>query len=218
MVVEKNPAIYFDPIDTASLQPANERKVADSILNLLRADDAFWYANALIKKDKATGEQTSLLMRLIQQQWVRSLLWGLISVLFVAVLLWYLASLNIRLFRKKATAMNIDVEEAMPQDIFSIDYKMEIDKAIKEKNFRLAVRLHYLDVLAKMAQGGIIQYGQERTNSQYLEQLYNTGYYKEFFRLTRTFEYAWYGQFAVTPAAFTILQHDFATFNQRLQF
>ena len=60
----------------------------------------------------------------------------------------------------------------------------------------------YLRLLKKMSEQKIIQYTQDRTNFDYLLQLHSTQYYNEFFRLTRNYEFTWYGQFEVDETVF----------------
>jgi hypothetical protein len=213
---EEDTDTYFEVIDKARLQPVQERAVPDSVIRSLREDDAFWYANREFKKPEAKTQTTSPLFSLLQQAWLRNLLWFLMAGAFVAVLIWYLTSLDIQLFRGKSATIKQVQEEALPDDIFSIQYESEIEKAVKGNNYRLAVRLLYLQLLTRMADKGVIQYKQDRTNSEYLVQLYNTAYYKDFFRLTRNFEYTWYGQFAITAPAYDVIRDDFSNFNQRL--
>jgi len=68
----------------------------------------------------------------------------------------------------------------------------------------------YLHILRLFSERDIIHYKIERTNSDYLMQLYNTSYYKDFFRLTRNFEYVWYGKFDISSAAFELIRKDHA--------
>ena len=56
----------------------------------------------------------------------------------------------------------------------------------------------------------------ERTNSDYLAQLYNTSYYKNFFRLTRNFEYVWYGKFDISAEAFQMIQQDYKNLKEQV--
>ncbi len=213
---EEDSVTYFDVIDKTLLQPVQERSVPDSVINMLKADDAFWYTNWEFKKAEVKQPASSSWLRFLQQEWLRNVLWILMAGAFVAVLVWYLISLDVQLFRGKSASIRPVHEEALPDDIFAIQYETEIEKAIRSSNYRLAVRLLYLQLLTRMADKGVIQYKQDRTNSEYLMQLYNTAYYKDFFRLTRNFEFTWYGQFAVTAPAYEVIHNEFAHFNQRL--
>ena len=91
----------------------------------------------------------------------------------------------------------------------------EIEKAIQENNYRVAIRLMFLRALKNLAQKNVIHYKQEQTNFDYLMQLHTTTYYKDFFRLTRHYEYAWYGQFAVSNSSFAIIKKEFENFDRQ---
>ena len=56
----------------------------------------------------------------------------------------------------------------------------------------------------------------KKRNFDYLSQLYSTGYYNDFFRLTRNYEYTWYGKFNVNPEAFGIIKTEFENFYRKL--
>jgi hypothetical protein len=216
--VEADSISYFDKIDTTVVPVVSERKIDDSVINRLKNDEAFWYANLQLQKPVTKNTETPFLIRIMQQQWVRTMLWLLIAASFISGLIWYLTSFNISLFRKQATAIKDKNIDEIAENIFSIDYEKELAKAVQNGRYNLAVRLLYLQLLTQLSDKGIIRYGQDRTNSDYLMQLHNTSYYKDFFRLTREFEYSWYGQFAVSPVAFETIKKDFETFNQRLRF
>jgi len=47
-------------------------------------------------------------------------------------------------------------------------------------------------------------------------QLQPTGYYNSFFKVTRSYEYSWYGQFDVQPATYQIVKNDFNQFNKMI--
>ncbi len=124
------------------------------------------------------------------------------------MLIWFLIASDVKLFRKKAAVLQPTADAAINEDIFSVNYEQELEKAIANQNYRLGVRLMYLHVLRLFSEKEIIQYKMERTNSDYLLQLYNTYYYKDFFRLTRNFEYVWYGKFDISAAAFEMIRMD----------
>lgn len=215
---ESEKVVHFDPLDPADKELITFRKVDDSIVNQMRKDDDFWYVNEAPKKEqpKLKPQASSWLDKLAKKEWFRNLLWVIVVGGFIAVLIWFIISSDIQLFKKQSPAITKQEEEDLVnQSIFDINYDLEVQKAISEQNFRLAIRLLYLQTLKRLSEENIINYKQERTNSDYVMQLFNTGYYKDFFRLTRHFEYAWYGQFPVAPASFEVIKTDFHSFKQR---
>jgi len=108
------------------------------------------------------------------------------------------------------------VEGCLPEKIFDINYQIEIDKATAQNNYRLAVRLMFLRLLKSLSERNIIQYKQDKTNLDYLMQLHPTSFYKDFLRITRNYEYSWYGKFEVSDKAYDIIKGEFDHFEKRM--
>ena len=193
------------------------RTVPDSLVKELQADDAFWYANAEIRKRQEEKEKGKL--PLSRQAWFQTLLWVIIIAGFAGFVTWYLAGNNIALFRKKKKMVDDEAgeEELGTEDLFAINYQREIDKASRQGNYRLATRLLFLRLLKNLSERNIIEYKQGKTNFDYLLQLQPTGYYPDFFRITRNYEYSWYGQFEVSEEKFQIIKKDFDQFENKLR-
>jgi len=212
---------HFDPVYSYDKSQVTPRPVDGNTVNQMRKDGDFWYVNEAPQKEqpKPQPQQTnssSWLNDLVKKEWFRNLLWVLVVGGFLAVLIWFIVSSDIQLFRRQSPAMTKQEEDDLVnQSIFDINYDQEIHRAIAAQNYRLAIRLLYLQTLKRLSEENIINYKQERTNNDYVMQLFNTGYYKDFFRLTRHFEYAWYGQFPVAPASFEVIKTDFNSFKQR---
>jgi hypothetical protein len=222
---------------TGQTEPVQFRTIPDTTVNRVRKDEDYWYANLPTSKKnngKAKAENTESgkhggssgsaknekddteTESVFERGWFNVLFWVIIVGGFAGALLWYLSSTNIRLFRKAPAAIDTQEEEAVSEDIFELDYNKQIDAAVRSQNYRLATRLMYLQTLKELADRELIQYKKEKTNSDYLFQLSGTKYYKDFFRLTRDFEYTWYGDFQLNQEAFTIVQKNFTTFKQQM--
>jgi hypothetical protein len=194
-----------------------QRHLPDSLVTKMQQDDDFWYANAEIKEEIKPEESKSSYIPLGRREWFQTLIWLVIIVGFAAAIMWYLAGSNVGLFRRKNKYLqNTGEEELETDDIFAINYQKEIDKAEANGNFRLAIRLMFLRVLKVMAEKNIIEYKQGRTNFDYLLQLQPTGYYNNFFRITRNYEYSWYGKFEVGEGAYRMIRNDFTQFDRQL--
>jgi hypothetical protein len=188
------------------------RQVPASVVDSLKKDDAFWYADHVFGKKAIKEEKLKDIKA--PSQWMNMTTLVIIVVIFLAVLAWYLFRNNI--ISKKQTVFNERKEEISEENIFDIKYEKEIEKAIRASDYRLAIRLMYLRLLKDLSKKNIIQYKQERTNFDYLSQLYSTGYYNDFFRLTRNYEYAWYGKFDISTDAFSVIKNEFEKFDRRL--
>ena len=200
----------FDSLTLYDIPSFYTYEIPDSTLQNLKNDEAFWYVNKVPKRQKPpeVDPNKKFAQPFYLQNWFRTILWIVIVGAFIAVLVWFLIASDVKLFRKKASVLQSAEDAAINEDIFSINYEQELEKVIASQNYRLGVRLMYLHVLRLFSEKDIIQYKMERTNSDYLLQLYNTSYYKDFFRLTRNFEYVWYGKFDISPAAFEMIKKE----------
>lgn len=193
------------------------RMLPDSVEKKIKADGDFWYVNYQFEKEELKKEEEPD-TPFTEEPLFQTLLWLVIIGGFAAVVIMYLSNSNIGLFRKNTKPVTGEGEEYIETDnIFEINYTREIDRAISNGNYRLAVRLLFLKALKNLSDKKVIQYKQDRTNFDYLMQLHSTKYYNDFFRITRDYEYCWYGQFDIEPGKFSLIKSDFENFDRNLK-
>lgn len=83
-----------------------------------------------------------------------------------------------------------DEEIIRSQDIGAL-----IEKAIAEEDYRLAIRYSFLMVLQRMSENGLIDYGFSKTDTDYFSELKNPALQQQFRKLSRIYDYVWYGNF-----------------------
>ncbi|WP_300603184.1 hypothetical protein [Niabella sp.] len=135
---------------------------------------------------------------------------------FIGLLIWYLASHNFILFRKKSTSVHTPAVTEEHQDIFSIDYAAAIRQALQQNNYRLAIRLQYLELLKKLSDRQLIHFLPDKTNFEYMLQMRSSSYYDDFFMATRHYEYSWYGLFDITENMYQKINNTFQQLKQKL--
>ena len=173
----------------------------------------------LQKKQAATLTTTtnrfSFLISFFSSSITQIIFWLLAAflVVFIIVKLFFAQGFFLR---QSATARVKTLQEEEKNDPVSVDYTRLLNTAINNKDYRLATRYLYLQSLQKLMIAGAISYSQDKTNYQYLIELKNQPYRKEFSLLTLHYEYAWYGDFLLDEAGFTILQKKFASFNKQV--
>jgi hypothetical protein len=203
------------------------RKASGSEVQKLKSDEDYWYVNQVPernknssrtspgKNEKGDKEEENDSGRIFTGKALNVVFWVLLVAGFVTLLSWFLATSNIRLFRKKVKPLEEEQEKSL-DDIFQMDLDKDIQQAIERKQFTLAIRLMYLQTLRELSNRNLISYSNERTNGDYLFQLANTQYYKDFFKLTLSFDYTWYGQFTLSQESFGTVRNDFLTFKRQL--
>lgn len=213
-VTESASFLTLSPADSLNIQ---RRYLPDSTVDRLKQEDDFWYANAEIKKKQKKNSGNTPYQSFTVQPWFKTLVWLIIIAVFAGIIIFYLAESNVRLFRRKKDVVidNGEEEPEMPEDIFAIAYQKEIEKAERKGDYRMAVRLQFLRLLKELAEKNIIRYQQDKTNMDYLMQVHNTPHYADFFRITRHYEYSWYGQFSVSEAAYRQISNDIIQFESK---
>jgi hypothetical protein len=194
-----------------------QRRIKSGHISKLRSLRDFWYVDSAMSKKAAAKEEKGY-VPLGQRKWFQILIWLVIIGTFGAALTWYLATSNVRLFGRKKIPVIADEDAiAKEENIFVINYQAEINKAVNVANYRLAIRLLFLRLLKELSEKQIIEYKLDRTNLDYLLQLRNTGYYKSFFHVARSYEYAWYGKFDVAESIYRIIEKEFQQIDRELQ-
>ncbi len=119
------------------------------------------------------------------------------------------------LFTGKGRSVPLPYSESA-ENIHEINFDAEIENAVRNRDYRLAVRLSYLKCLKRLSDSGLIAWQIDKTNSDYISELINSGKQDKFKLLTRQFEYIWYGEFKIDQATFYEIQNQFGEFNREL--
>ena len=216
-VYETSPNNNYQFKEVSAAVNVHVRTIPEKKVQQVKSDDEYWYANLAPKRERKEPEPMKKQTSIFDKAWFKTLFWIIVIAGFVALLIWFLATSNINLFKRKIkTADEENLAEEETGNIFEMDFEKEIQKAIDASNYRMAVRLMYLRTLRDLSLRNIINYTHEKTNSDYLFQLAGSSYYKNFFRLTRDFDYTWYGHFPLSQESFSLIQNDFNNFKQQL--
>jgi hypothetical protein len=126
-----------------------------------------------------------------------------------------LIGLDYKFLTGKSKTVAIPFEESL-ENIHEIDFDEQIDLALQNGNYRLAVRLLYLKTLKHLSDKELISWQPEKTNQAYVLELENENYKQEFNALTNQFEYIWYGEFFIDKRSFEPINQSFLQFNQKM--
>lgn len=89
------------------------------------------------------------------------------------------------------------------------DISLLIENAVKDHNYRLAIRYYYLLVLKELSENGMIQWELQKTNEDYVNEIKNQELQLNFINITRIYDYVWYGGFTVDALKFSHLKKTF---------
>lgn len=190
------------------------RKVPGTLMDELRADKDMQYKR---KKQEPSNLGWLLDAYLAIIELVR-LFHRVIFLVFLCILigisLAYLKR-NGYIFRGKGEDVTVDLK-SQEEDLDPTVYEQQINAAIADGKYRLAVRLLYLQTLRLLSDKGVITYSREKTNAAYLRGMISTPWYKAFAGLTLDYEYIWYGEVPVNNEQFKTIHRQFSQFMNEL--
>ena len=140
------------------------------------------------------------------------------------LLLAFLVFLLIRFFLKVNSQNVISATQNSPLVEFTEeeriikqeDIKALINDAIKQKNFRLAIRYYYLLTLKYLTEKQHIEWEQQKTNNDYITEIKKDTLRSGFKDLTLIYDYVWYGEFAIDEMRFNALRSSFDILNKTI--
>lgn len=120
------------------------------------------------------------------------------------------------LFGKKS-ANNETPYNVFEENIHELDLKALTDEAVTQRDFRKAIRLHYLQSLKTLTDRGLIHWSPSKTNRSYIAEIQQPDIRHEFEQLTSMFEYVWYGGAALGDELFNSARAEFIQFDTHLK-
>lgn len=115
----------------------------------------------------------------------------------------------------KTKPLNYKVSE---EQLHGIDFEQEIAKAIKQNQWRFAVRLIYLHALKILADSELLMVKKGKTNREYLYELAGKPVEEDFKRLSFIFDYTWYGHFEANDRVLSEAKEHFDNIHKENRF
>jgi hypothetical protein len=209
-----------------------QRHLIDNAVDELKKDDNFWYVPAIEKIENRLKTDAAYRDSLLkaankeitsenetgfnQQRWFRFLMWFIIIGVFLAAVIYFLFQNKINLFSRESTSATDDSEKNEHENIFELSYFKLIQKAETEQNYRVAIRLMFLQTLKILSDTNHIKYQPDYTNLDYLQQMHSSDLYKDFFKLTHHYEYVWYGKFEISAEKYAVIKNNFLMLQNKI--
>jgi len=147
-------------------------------------------------------------------QWADILLYTFCAIVFVSVVFIIVKLIMNKegrwVFGRSSDKKLLSVKD-IENNLQVTDFNVIIADAVKNNEFRLAVRYYYLWSLKLLAAKGLIQYDVEKTNTDYLAEIKNAPVKNQFAYTAYLYNYIWYGEFPVDGDGFAIAAKKFKT-------
>jgi len=237
--VTEETTVVADSVTSPDNKPgqfANEEVKADTVLyrnDLVLPYDSIrnWgnlreyayskYLDSLLRNQKKEKPEEAprpsgggFLNRILSSGFVSVILWS-VAILFVLFII-YRLFLAEGVFQRRSKA--VDGEGAVEEEVISheSDFDALIRQSLQNSNYRQAVRYQYLRTLHLLAGKNFIELSPDKTNFQYVREISNRQYQEDFASVTLSYEYVWYGEFAIDKDIYQKIETSFIKLNQKL--
>ena len=137
----------------------------------------------------------------------------LLALIVVLIVLKAFVNINPAFWRKSSNK-KIAVRKLISEedDIDASDLEALLQKALQNKDYRLATRYYYLSLLKGLSDQKHIEYHKDKTNSDYLFELKDQKMRSNFSYLSYIYSYVWYGEFPVSKPKFVAIEKKYQSF------
>jgi hypothetical protein len=137
---------------------------------------------------------------------------GLLVFIFYLVLKHFLNFFDERVKNESFTQIIENLEE----NIHDADFELLLKQAIDNKEFKLAVRILYLQAIKQLSDKQLIIWKREKTNSHYVREMSTDKQGRTFSFLTLVYEQSWFSNYHVDQERYSIISEQFFKFLNNL--
>ncbi|WHT39341.1 hypothetical protein QNH98_01090 [Myroides sp. mNGS23_01] len=101
------------------------------------------------------------------------------------------------------------MEHITTEDFKTTNFELLVADALKQQQYRLAIRLYYLWLLQRLQEQGKIIWAPEKTNADYSYELKEEREREEFTYLSYLYNNIWYGEYELTSEDFVKAKNSF---------
>ncbi|MFZ5552922.1 MAG: hypothetical protein ACOZCO_07385 [Bacteroidota bacterium] len=110
--------------------------------------------------------------------------------------------------RKKVGPVEED-EQPEQVELPKSELELLLEKALKENNFREAVRIYFIFIIKSLKEKNWITWEKKKTNQYYLLEMRDRMQYQTFSKSIMIFEVVWYGKRELTPSEYAQVEPFF---------
>jgi hypothetical protein len=147
--------------------------------------------------------------------WFKYVIFSIIIVAMAYFIYRFISQGNLR-FNEKVRKQKILTGEEIIEDMKETDFVDALKKALKSKNYKLAVRIHFLQILKNMTDSGFIKWKKHKTNRDYQNETRKFKWFSDFKNITRIYEIVWYGEFELKEDHYEDIKQVFDSFQPEI--
>lgn len=194
------------------------RTIASDSVLAVNADKGFYYKRYMDSLLRATQYKVRKPRRSVDLSG-SNFFSSIFGIVFWILAIGLFAYLVYRLFLGNSSLLsrsrkNIASDIAVVEEENANDPDSLLRNAIRNGNYRLAVRYLYLESLQRLSEKKFIEINTNKTNYEYVMEVRRHKFANEFASLTLQYEYVWYGEYPVDERLFNQIHGSFTQFNK----
>lgn len=122
-------------------------------------------------------------------------------------------------YRSKAEreVAKVDISEIQEEKLTLIETESLLDRAVRNEQYELAIRLQYLALLKRLHEKKMIKFAKDKVNLHYLREMERLPQLSApFRRITHNFERNWYGQYPIDRLTYRLVADTYTDFHAKL--
>ncbi len=140
---------------------------------------------------------------------VRNVVMWTVFIIALIVAIWILRKSGfVTLLKQRTKKTQFNFSE-LTEDLNNINFKERIDKAEEEKDYRLATRWLFLNLLFVYDKQKLIAFEPYKTNIDYSYEIKNSGKRNSFSKLCKIYDYVWYGEYNIPLSDYELNKSEF---------
>ncbi|WP_276134661.1 DUF4129 domain-containing protein [Polluticoccus soli] len=140
-------------------------------------------------------------------------------IVFFVFLAWTLFKIftgNVPLFGKKPKTVRETPVENLEETLVNTNWEHHLQLAIQNADNRLAIRYSFMRMLQLLQQNNLIHFEDNKTNTDYYNELKRIELKNDFRQLSKQYEYTWYGHIGISDEAYHTYMNTFANLKSTL--
>ena len=109
------------------------------------------------------------------------------------------------------SSLQYSIERA-EENIHEADLEDFARHALDKKDYKLAIRLYFLQILKHLSSNNFIKWKRDKTNKEYVREMSGNNLFREFRTISRLFERVWYSDVEVKEHQFNLIRPRFLDF------
>lgn len=105
----------------------------------------------------------------------------------------------------------------LEEHIHEVNLRSFLENVLKEGNYKLAVRIYYLILIKELSESNLIRWKKQKTNGEYLSEMFGDNLFESFRNNTVLFERIWYGDIEIDNNNYLQVEKKYESFVQAVR-